>query len=285
VRLLVTGAAGFVGGRLLRDLARGHEVVGARHAREAPGLERADLTDEAAARGLLERVKPGAVVHCAALADPDACEKDPERARAVNARAPGVLARLCKKSGVRLIHVSTDLVFDGKRGGYSEADAAAPLSVYGRTKLEGEAAVLAEDPSAAVVRVSLVYGRSLGGRPSFLDWLRSELSAGRRPRLFTDQWRTPTAMVQLPEVLGRLASAPLSGVFHWGGAESVTRLEFGRAVCRVFGYSQALLEPVSMDGFGYAAARPRDCSLDSGKLARALSLLPLGLEAGLSAER
>lgn len=285
MRLLITGASGFLGARLIESLAAAHEVAGTGHAKAGGVLLPLDVTSEASIDGLLDERRPEAVLNCAALADPDACEREPDRARAVNAAGAGRLARGCARRGIRLVHVSTDLVFDGARGGYSEEDAPAPLSVYGRAKLEGEREVLVADPSAAVVRVSLVYGRARAGRPSFLDWLLAELTAGRRPRLFTDQWRTPTAMAQLPGVLERVAALPLSGVFHWGGGERVSRFQFGQAACRAFGFPEDRLEPAKLADFGYAAARPADCSLLSERLARALGMKPWGLEEGLSAER
>lgn len=274
-RLLVTGASGFIGGRLAAALASRFRVE----------TRRAELTDPAALRALFDDARPDVVAHCAAIADPDTCEKDPARAFAVNEKGACLVARLCAERGARLVHVSTDLVFDGSAAPYGEDAEPSPMSVYGRAKLAGEAAVLAADPTAAVVRVALVYGRSLAGRKGFLDWLLGELRAGRRARLFVDQFRTPTPMSQLPEVVERLAETPAAGVFHWAGAERVSRLDFGRAVCRVFGLDAGLLDGVKLADFGYAAARPRDCSLTCARLSGVVGLSPLALEAGLSAER
>lgn len=284
-RLLVAGASGFVGGRVLEALAPGMDASGTCRSRPRPGLDALDLADRDAVRRLLDARRPDLVINCAALAEPDACEKDPAAARRANTDGPRALAEACAERGARLLHLSTDLVFDGARGRYSEDDEARPLSVYGRTKLEGERAVLESCPSAAVVRVSLVYGFSLCGRPSFLEWLLGELNGGRRPRLFVDQWRTPTPMAQLPQVLLRLADSGAAGVFHWGGAERVSRLDFGRTVCAVFGLDASRLEPLEMKSFGYAATRPADCSLRSEKLAALLGLAPWTVEEGLAAER
>ena len=277
-RLLVTGAAGFMGGRLVRDLAGRYDLFAARRVD-------GDLGDAAAVAALLERARPDAVLHCAAVADPDTCEKDAARARAVNAESPGLIAAWCAARGARLIHVSTDLVFDGTAAPYAEDAAPAPMSEYGRTKLEGERRVLAAYPAAAVVRVSLVYGRSTG-RASFLDWLLAELAAERKPKLFSDQFRTPTPAFQLAEAFARLIERPaVGGLLHWAGGERVSRVDFGRVDRRLWGFPDSALEPTRLADFPYAAARPRDVSLDCRKMAAAIELEPAGLEAGLSAER
>jgi dTDP-4-dehydrorhamnose reductase len=287
-RVVITGASGFVGGRLLEELNSRAQVTGTRYRHAVPGLDAVDLADDAAAHSFFRARRPEAVINCAALADPDVCEKDSTRARRLNTWMPALMGRLCAENGARLIHLSTDLVFDGKgkSGGYSEDDEALPLSEYGRSKLDGERALLADCPDAAIVRVSLVYGRARSGRPSFLDWLLGEIGAGRRAKLFTDQWRTPTPVSQLSEVMARLIETPkIAGVFHWGGADRVSRMDFGRAACRIFGLPETSLEPVSMADFAYAAARPADCALRCDKLSQAIGLTPLSLEAGLSAER
>lgn len=287
-RLVITGASGFVGGRLLEALSSRYQVIGTRHANAVPGLDAVDLADDGAAHAFFRARRPEAVINCAALAGPDDCEKAPARSRRLNAEMPALMGRLCAENGARLIHLSTDLVFDGrgKPGGYGEDDAVGPLNVYGRDKLAGERALLEACPDAAVVRVALVYGRARGGRPSFLDWLLGEIGAGRKAKLFTDQWRTPTPVSQLPEVLARLVETPkAAGVFHWAGAERVTRLEFGAAACRAFGLPESSLQASSMADAPPAAPRPADCALRCEKLSRALDLAPLSLEAGLSAER
>jgi dTDP-4-dehydrorhamnose reductase len=132
----------------------------------------------------------GAVVHCAALADADACERDPEAARRQNVSACESLARTCAARGLRLIAISTDLVFSGERPFWLETDDTRPASAYGRTKREGEQAVLALCPGAAVGRVALVSGRAHGA-PSSTESIAWALRAGRPLRLFTDQYRTP----------------------------------------------------------------------------------------------
>jgi dTDP-4-dehydrorhamnose reductase len=220
------------------------------------------------------------------MANPDECERDTELARRVNVEAVRILARLCARAKVRLVHFSTDLVFDGEKGWYSEDDAARPLSVYGRGKLESEEAALGLCPGSVVLRVSNCYGRPLGPRTCFLDHLQASLAAERAVPAFTDQWRTSTAADQLPEVVRRiLSNADLGGVFHWGGADRTTRYETALAFCHVMGYDERLIYPARAAEKSFFAPRPRDSSLDSSRLAAVLGRAPIGLRKGFAALR
>jgi dTDP-4-dehydrorhamnose reductase len=220
------------------------------------------------------------------MADPDACQRQPELAERVNSEGAHAVARACRRLNARLVHFSTDLVFDGQGSWYKETDPPRPISVYGRTKLQAEDAVLSECPGAAVLRVASVYGRALGGRPSFLDTLHKKLSGEETVRCFTDQWRTATPCGQLPEVVAALLLRPeLGGVFHWAGANRASRQEFCAAVCRVFGFPERNLEPCRMSEARFLAPRPRDASLDCGKLSRLLGIAPWTLQEGLSRAR
>ncbi|MCX5797195.1 MAG: SDR family oxidoreductase [Elusimicrobia bacterium] len=275
-KLLITGASGFIGSRLLRELSGPWQSLGTRLELCAP---------EKVERALLA-LAPAAVVHTAALADPDECQRQPELAARVNTDGAHAVARACRRLKARLVHFSTDLVFDGQGSWYKETDRPRPISVYGRTKLAAEDAVLAECPDAAVLRVASVYGRALGGRPSFLDTVRDRLSRGQTLKCFTDQWRTPTPCAQLPEVVAALLGRPeLGGLFHWAGATRASRQEFCAAVCRAFGFPESLLEPCRLAEARFAAPRPRDVSLDSGRLSGLIAIPPWTLAEGLSRAR
>ena len=282
--LLLTGATGFLGARLAPVLEASWRVARASRTAEGPGAVRLDLSEPDSIRRAFDLVRPDAVVHAGAEALPDPCERDPERARRVNAEATRVLAELCAASGARLVHFSTDLVFDGEKGWYGEDDATGPISVYGRTKLAAEEAVLSKAPGAVVLRVSNVYGRPLGTRSCFVDELRAALAAGRPIGAFVDQWRSPTDGDSLPEVVSRLLADPdLEGVYHWAGAERATRFETAIALCRVFGFDERLVHPTRAADKAFAAPRPRDTSLDSSRLSAAVGLAPTPMAAGFAA--
>ena len=285
--VLLTGATGFIGCRLASGLGGNWRVIAATRAvtgdRNAVQL---DLAHRDSIVRAFDAVRPAALIHAGGLAAPDACESEPEQTRRVNVDAVEVLAELCANAGTRLVHFSTDLVFDGEKGRYREDDAVRPLSVYGRSKLESERAALAVCPGAVVLRVSNCYGRPLHGRVSFVDELQANLAAGRETPGFADQWRSATAADQLPDVVARLlVDCDLRGVFHWGGADRASRYEAALTFCRVMGFDERLIRPASAAERHFLAPRPRDTSLDSSRLATALRVAPLGLREGFTALR
>ena len=276
-KLLLTGATGYIGRRLLPALARHWDVA-------APSRAALDLADPDSIRRAFDGIAPRAVVHAGGMADPDACEREPDLAAKVNVAAVKTLAGLCGASGARLVHFSTDLVFDGERGWYGEDDEARPAGVYATGKLESEAAALARASGAAVLRVSSCYGRPLGGRPSFVDSLHKTLSRGEPVNGFVDQWRTSTAADQLPEVVAAILKDPdLDGVLHWGGSERLTRRDAARVFARVMGFDENLVRDARAADARFASPRPRDSSLDSSYLAAAIGLAPMSYETGFKA--
>ena len=277
-RLLVTGASGLLGGRLAEILARSHDVVALRHQAPVPaGLEAVDgdLLDERALDRAFEAARPDAVLHSAAIADPDRCEREPELALRINVEASAEVARRCARRGLRLAALSTDLVFDGERALSSEEVAPRPILYYGRTKRDAEVAVLAESPDAVVLRVALVIGRGYGPRTTATEAIAAALIAGRRPRLFHDQYRTPIDPDSVADAVARAFERPVSGRFHLGGAERISRYELGQRVARVLGL------PGEIEGTSEASQsvrRPVDASLDSSRARRELGWEPRPLD-------
>src|SRR5208283_729158 len=160
--LVVTGASGLLGASLLRSaIDLGWETVGLCHQHvirdSTIPVARVDLTDDSATRKLLFDLRPDAIVHCAAATNVDWCEDNPNQAQAINVQVSAVLAEIAASLNARLMYVSTDSVFDGKRGGYVETDEPAPLNVYAKSKLAGERETLQRQPSASIVRVN-IYG-------------------------------------------------------------------------------------------------------------------------------
>ncbi|MDD5305297.1 MAG: SDR family oxidoreductase [Elusimicrobia bacterium] len=284
--LLLTGATGYIGRRLVPALQGPWRVFRASRTAAGEGALDLDLADSDSIRRAFDAAAPTVVIHAGGESDPDACEKDPDRAKRVNVDAVKTLGLLCGASGARLIHFSTDLVFDGERGWYTEDDAPNPGGVYARGKAASEEAALVRAPGATVLRISTAYGRPMGGRPGFVDSMRARLAAGEAVSAFTDQWRTSTAADQLPAVVAKLLADPdLGGVFHWGGAERATRFETAVTFARVMGFDENLIHPGRAVDATFASPRPRDSSLDSSRLAAAIGLAPLTYEVGFAALR
>jgi dTDP-4-dehydrorhamnose reductase len=287
-RVLVTGASGLLGGRLAALLARGADVVAARHREPVPdGLPEVplDLLSDASVEAAFAEARPEVVLHSAALSDPDAMEQTPEKARAHNVEGTARVAQAARRHGTRLVTLSTDLVLGGERAWSGESAPANPLLVYGRTKYEGEEATLAEWPAAVVVRVPLVVGRGHGPRRTASESILQGLRTGRPLRLFTDQYRTPVDPESLVDLIERLFASPLSGRLHAGGTERLSRYELGWRVARVFGLPEDGLLPVRQAEMALGAPRPADTSLDSGRARRELGWEPRPLDVALAESR
>jgi dTDP-4-dehydrorhamnose reductase len=289
VRVLVTGAGGLLGGRLASLLhERGHETLAAwRNAAppQGPRAFRLALEDEPALARLLDAERPDAVVHAAALAQLERCHEAPAAAAAINSILPGRLARACRARGLRLVALSTDLVFSGERAPLTEQDPAQPRSVYGRTKLAGEEAVLAEHPEAAIARIALVIGRGHGPRASASEAVAWALRAGRRPLLFGDEHRTPVDPVSVAHAVTLLLERGGAGRYHLGGLERVSRYELGRRAALALGLDVLALLLGRQADYAASEPRPADVSLDSTRASRELGWRPRPLDEALSDSR
>jgi dTDP-4-dehydrorhamnose reductase len=210
----------------------------------------------------IREVRPDLLIHTAALARIEACRRDPERARQINLEGTAVLSQLAASAGTRMLHVSTDLVFDGTQGNYRESDRPAPLSVYGRTKHEAELAVLA-DPRNAVARVSLLFGPTLTHRQGFFDQQLAALRAGSPLTLYEDEWRTPVSILTAARALVNIARSDFAGLIHIGGPEKMSRLEMGRRLAVHLAADPSGIQATSRLGARSAEPQPRDLSLDA----------------------
>ena len=277
-RVLVTGASGLLGGRLAELLARSHDVIAMRHEAPVPsGLDAVDgdLLDGQALDRAFDVARPDAVLHSAAIADPDRCDREPELARRINVDASAEVARRCGRRGLRLVALSTDLVFDGEHALSSEETPPRPILYYGHTKLDAEGAVLAASPDAVILRVALVIGRGYGSRQTATEAVAATLAAGGRPRLFHDQYRTPIDPDSVADAVTRVFARPVSGRFHLGGAERISRYELGQRVARVLGLPEHLERT---DEASQAVPRPGEASLDSSRARRELGWEPRPLD-------
>jgi dTDP-4-dehydrorhamnose reductase len=230
----------------------------------------ADLTDAAAVAHLVKRARPAWIVHCAALTNLDWLEAHPQAAELGNVAASVHLAEAAAHVGARMLYISTDSVFDGRRGDYTEADEPAPLNVYARTKLAGEAAVASVLGERAVILRTNMFGWNLQAKTSLAEWVLGSLEAGKPINGFRDVWFSPLLVNDLAGICLALIARGLGGLYHAGSADGIDKHAFACEVAEVFGLDKRLITPVSLSGSALQAPRPLNTTLDSTKLARAL---------------
>ncbi len=246
MRVLITGAGGQLG-RALQEAFRSDDVFPYDHAA-------LDVTDAGAVRRAMGEARPEVAVHAAAWTDTAGCEKDPQRAMAVNAGGSAVVAGACHSAGAAMVYISTNEVFDGtKATPYVEDDEPLPINGYGQSKLEGERRVQAVLDRVIIVRTSWLYGP---GRVSFPEKILQAAKERGRLRLVTDEVASPTWTVDLAPAISRLVRKPASGIYHLANGGQCSRLEWAREVLRLAGLDSVTMEPTVQAEFGGPYRKP-----------------------------
>jgi len=286
--IVVAGANGLVGSRIVARLSgAGERVValgrGPRRVEGAFDYVEVDLFREPGKLAqVIESVRPGGVINAAAMTDVDACEHSVREAWIVNAGAVEKAALACAEVGARLTTLSTDYVFDGIKGSYSEDDPPNPRSIYARTKRAGEEAALILAEDVAVCRTALVYSARHGAKKTFPLTVLESLRAGRQVKAFNDQIGSPTLADNAAEMVIGIHSSGARGIFHCAGATQISRLEFCRTLARKLGADEKLIVPVQLAELKLPAQRPLKCGLRVDKVRGLLGpSVPLELEAAL----
>ena len=276
MRLLITGASGLLGSNLLlAAFDAGHQVFATSLTRpiQLSGVDwrTADLTSPEESAALMNAVEPDWVIHCAAATDVDQCEADQAWAFTLNRNMARNVAEAAREAGAVHVHISTDAVFDGGQGPHAETDEARPINSYGRSKLKGEQAVVDANPQAAIVRTN-IYGWSPPGRSSLAEWFLESLRQGKRRPGFTDICINPLLVNHLTGLLLHVLEAGLSGIYHIASREPITKYELGVRIAQVFALDADLVLPIESEDAGLKAARPKDLSLEVGKIERDLGV-------------
>lgn len=264
MKALLLGAGGLLGRALAASVPAEVRLA----ARDRAAL---DVADPAGMAEAIRTERPNVVVNAAAYTAVDGAEREPGLAYAVNATAVAALGQLAAAAGARVIHIGTDYVFDGAGGApYAEDAAPAPLNTYGRSKLEGERALLASGADALVVRTQWLYGDDAA---TFPHRMLTRAREGLATRVVADQHGRPTAADDLAPVLWRLAGADLTGILHVAGGGEATWYEIARAVFHHAGRPD-LVTPCGTADFPTPARRPADARLDTARADRLLGPLP-----------
>jgi dTDP-4-dehydrorhamnose reductase len=262
----ITGAGGLIGHHLARSAPQFAPDWTVRPLTRTD----LDLTNTAATQALFAAESPSLVIHCAALTRSPACQQNPDFARRINVDITAHLARLA--ANIPFFFFSSDLVFDGRKGQYTEDDQPHPLSVYGETKLAAEKCLLS-NPRHTVIRTSLTAGTSATGNRSLTETMANAWQLGRTLQLFTDEFRSPLPVNATARATWELVRQAATGLFHLAGAERLSRWEIGQIVAAAFPHLECRVAQSSIHSYR-GAPRPADTSLNSAR-AQALLSFPL----------
>ncbi len=285
MKILITGASGLLGINLALEAGARHEVI-AVDRRKLAGtpfrLIKADLLAPEAVEMVLNEAAPDWVIHCAAMANLEDCEASPALAHRLNAELPGEMAAACCRRMIPLVHISTDSVYDGTQAGaYTEEDEPHPMSVYARTKLEGEQAVLSAYPAAIVARVNF-YGWSPSGRRSLAEFFYNNLSAGKYISGFADVTFCPMFVGDLAGILLKMLERRMRGLYHAVGPQAMNKYQFGVEIARKFGLDPSHITAKSVHTSPLVAPRSHNLWLSSRKLSTDLGLVLPDFSTGLN---
>jgi len=287
-RVLVTGATGFLGQRVIRDLAGSYEIIAAHHG----GLEPSDNVQpvhwgasSASPEALVALSSPEVLIHLMALARTEACSQQPELAHRLNVEVAGRLAHVCCLRGIPMIFTSTDLVFDGSRGMYVEEDIPVPINTYARTKWEAEQLLsqkFADQPHLLTIfRIGLSYGWGDEAHPGPAGWVLNALRAGRSVQLFQDEFRSPIYQGDVSRAISDAFENKISGLFHLGGPERIDRYALGVLMAEKFGLDPALIQSGSVTEYQGPELRSADCSMDNSLFKKTFGWTPSTITEGL----
>ena len=284
MKILVTGASGLLGRKVAQQaLEKGYEVysIYKEHMIASGTSIKLDLTNRKKLLKVISKRKPDAVIHMAAYTDVDGCETNRDLAWKVNAEATKHVAIASAIMGSHLTYVSTDYVFDGEKGFYTEEDGPNPISYYGYTKLKGEEFVREHAKEWCIARASVIYGWGPQHKQNFATWLINNLNQGKEVKVLTDQYVSPTLNTNLAEMLLEIAERKIAGTLHTAGATRVSRQEFALKLAEVFNLNMNLIKPAKMNEMSWRAKRPKDSSLNICKAIAFLNENPLELNEAL----
>ncbi|MBL7952825.1 MAG: SDR family oxidoreductase [Flavobacteriales bacterium] len=291
MRILITGSNGLLGQKLVTALRNDQGVdllATSRGSDRTPDplgshYRSMDITVAADVNAVFDAFDPEVVIHTAAMTNVDACELDPVECKLQNVTATANLVKASEKHGSHFIHLSTDFIFDGENGPYREEDGAAPLSIYGHSKLDAERIVMNSRLSKwAIARTIIVYGIAEGlSRGNVVLWAKSALEKGQPIKVVDDQWRMPTLAEDLADGCIRIAKRGATGIYNLSGPDGMSILELVSRVGAFFKLDTSVVSPVKSDSLGQPAKRPPKTGFILDKARRDLGYSPRSFEAGL----
>lgn len=276
MKVLITGCHGLLGRKLIATAPRSDRIYGADvHSGSTLALDRymtLDISERDKTGEIIQKIQPDWIVNTAAYTDVDGAESNRELCWRVNVNGVENLSHAAGQTGARLVHISTDYIFDGKSGPYVEEDRPNPLGTYGRSKLAGENVLTGSSIAFAIVRTMVLYGYGSGIRPNFVTWLIEKLKRRERVQVVTDQFGNTTLADELAHGIWHIVEHNYTGILNIAGREIVDRFAFAVMIADVFKLDRSLISPITTAQLHQAAQRP----LHSGLIVE--KALQMGIE-------
>jgi dTDP-4-dehydrorhamnose reductase len=284
MKSFITGISGLLGLNLALQVRSCFQVSGCYYTHPivlgSVQALKLDLTSLSSLERTLFDVGPDVVIHTAGLTNVEECEANPELAYRLNVEATRNVAKVTNSLGAKLVHISTDHVFDGEAPWKRETDVPAPLNTYGRTKWEAEQIALVECRNALIIRTNF-FGWGTPVRVSFSDWILRALAREEDFTMFSDVYFTPILINDLLDIVTELIARGAEGTFHVAGGERLSKYAFALQVAEIFDSPRDRIREISVDDFPFRAKRPKDMSLSSEKVTRLPGIHLPGVKEGL----
>ena len=282
--MLIIGS-GLLGNKIIEIAkGRGYKIFASYHTQklniEGCKFIKANISKKEEVENLFEKSNPEKVIHTAAMTNVDQCEIDKNEAWRINVDGTKHIAECCQKYDSKMVYVSTDFVFDGKKGNYKESDETNPINYYGLTKLEGEHVLGEFDIEYAIARTSVIYGLH-PYKFNFATWVINELKARNEINVVKDQYNSPTFVDNLAEVILKIHENGNYDLYHVSGRERISRYDFARKTADIFDLDKNLINPITSKELSQKAKRPKDSSLDVTKIQKDLGVKMLNTTEGL----
>lgn len=283
MRILIIGASGLLGSYLVKYGSDYYEIFGTYNLHELKGEKflKLDVTNRKETIELITKIKPDVVIDTHSITNVDYCELHPEEAWNINVNGTKNVVEACKILGCKLVFISTDYVFDGKKTIYTEKDKPHPINLYGRTKYICEKIIESFDIEHLIIRTSVLYGVGGSGKEPFPIWVIKNLKEKKEIKVVIDQFNNPTYAGNLANIIYLLLRKKKKGLFHVVGKDNISRYEFAIKIAEIFNLDKNLIIPITSAQLPQAASRPKKLNLSINKLKRVLGIETMGVEEGL----
>ncbi len=286
-KILIAGCNGLLGQKLIDTAPLSYSLIGVDLEKNCPlynfcNYISHDLTDKKNTYKLLQEIQPDYIINAAAYTNVDGAETDRELCWRLNVELPEHLIYCARKLKIKIGHISTDYIFDGKNGPYTETARPNPLGYYGRSKLAGENLFTTSAIDYFIVRTMVLYGKKNANKHNFVTWLIEQLENGRQARIVNDQYGNTTLVDELATGIWKLVEQNFSGTVNIAGTEIVSRFEFACTIASIFGFDNNLLQPVTTAELHQAALRPLKSGLIVDKAIHELNIELSDVSGGLN---